>query len=193
VSETKVLGFAGSARADSFNKRLVAVALEGAAETGCTTTLVDLADFRLPLYDGDFEASNDYPESAARLRALLLEHQGLLIASPEYNGSITPLLKNTLDWVSRSPERRPDLSPYQGKVAALLAASPGPLGGLRGLPIVRALLSNLGVTTLANQVSLRAAHEHFDGSGAMTDQGTRDRVRGLGRELALAARRLAAD
>jgi NAD(P)H-dependent FMN reductase len=193
VSEIRILGLAGSARTDSFNKRLVRVALEGASMTGCEITFVDLRDHPLPVYDGDLEAEGGLPDAAGDLRRIFAEHQGLLISAPEYNGSITPLLKNTLDWISRSPERRPDLSPYHGKVAALMAASPGPLGGLRGLNVVRALLTNLGVTTLSPQITVRGAHEQFDDAGNLVDPALRDRVLSFGRDLAHATRRLVGD
>ena len=99
----RILAFAGSAREESFNKRLVRVAAAGAEAAGVACTVLDLRDFPLPIYDGDLEAAEGLPENAKRLRELFLAHQGLLIASPEYNSSISPLLKNTLDWVSRAP------------------------------------------------------------------------------------------
>lgn len=190
ATELRILGLAGSARRDSFNKRLVRVALEGAAATGCETTFLDLRDHPLPLYDADLEAEHGLPEEAATLREIFSAHQGLLISAPEYNGSITPLLKNTLDWISRGPGQRPDLSPYRGKVAAVMAASPGPLGGLRGLSVVRTLLTTLGVTTLPGQITVRGAHEEFDAGGNLKDPARRDRLLAFGRDLAIATRRL---
>jgi NAD(P)H-dependent FMN reductase len=180
----RILAFAGSARRDSFNKRLVRAAVRGAEAAGVACTCIDLRDYPMPLYDGDLEAESGPPEAAARLRQALLDHEGLLISSPEYNGSISPLLKNCIDWASRSPKATPDLSPYQGKVAALMAASPGPLGGLRGLRIARELLANIGVTVLPGQMTLRRAAEAFDSDGELADAGQRGQAEGLGRTLA---------
>jgi len=163
----RVLAFAGSAREASFNKRLLRVAARDVEAAGVGCTIVDLRDHPLPLYDGDLEAREGLPANAAGLRRLFDAHAAFLIAAPEYNGSITPLLKNTLDWLSRSPTGTPDLRCYTGKVAALVSASPGPLGGMRGLAVVRSLLTNLGVTVIAPQVSIRQAHEAFDAQGAL--------------------------
>jgi len=190
VTEIRILALAGSARAGSFNKQLVRVALRGAEEVGASTTFVDMRDYPLPLYDGDLERESGLPENAAALREIFLSHQGLLVATPEYNGGITPLLKNTLDWISRSPQASPDLAPYQGKLAVLMAASPGPLGGLRGIQMVRTVLTNLGVLVLPAQLTLRAAHEAFAESGDLAEPRQQERVLALGRDLATTARKL---
>ena len=127
----RILTFAGSARRDSFNKKLAALGAAMARELGAEVTLVDLADYPMPLYDGDLEASEGLPQNAVKLRAMMIEHDALLLATPEYNGSITPLLKNTIDWTSRASDDIGMLAGYRGKVAGLMAASPGALGGLR--------------------------------------------------------------
>ena len=180
----RVLAFAGSAREKSFNKQLVRVATRGVESVGVPCTLIDLRDYSLPLYDADLEAKDGLPAKATELRALFAEHQGLLIASPEYNSSIPPLLKNTIDWVSRSPEASQDLSSFRDKVAALLAASPGALGGLRGLVVLRSLLGNIGVTVLANQLTVRHAAEAFTEDGGLREARQAQRAEQLGRELA---------
>lgn len=185
----RILGFAGSARTDSFNKKLVRIALRGAGKAGAATTFVDLRDLPLPLYDGDEEVEQGRPDNVAKLVEEMRAHDALLLASPEYNGFLSPLLKNTLDWMSRSPDASPDLSAFQGKLAALLAASPGPLGGLRGLRGVRELLTNLGFTVLPTQITVRQAFKAFDASGEMTDEGQGERVEALGAELANATAR----
>jgi chromate reductase len=179
-----ILAFAGSARSGSFNKRLVAIAAEGARAAGAECTLLDLRDYALPLYDGDLEADSGLPENATRLRELFVRHEGLLIACPEYNSSISPLLKNTIDWVTRSPKATPDLSAFQGKSVALMAASPGPLGGLRGLVVVRMLLANIGCLVLPGDVTIRGAMNSFDESGALVDEKQAERVRNVGATLA---------
>lgn len=165
----KILAFAGSARAGSFNKKLVAIAAASARAAGGDVTAIDLRDYPMPLYDGDLEASSGLPEHAKRLKALFLAHDGLLLACPEYNSSITPLLKNTIDWVSRPAPGEGSLACFEGKVALLLAASPGALGGLRGLVAVRSILGNIGVVVLPGQLAVGTAGQAFDDAGALKD------------------------
>ncbi len=124
------------------------------------------------------------PENAKKLKQLFLDHDGLLISSPEYNSSITPLLKNTIDWVSRPAEGEPMLAAYRGKVAALMAASPGGLGGLRGLVHVRSILSSIGVIVLPDQIAVSRAFEAFDDDGQLKDEKQQARVQGLGESVA---------
>jgi NAD(P)H-dependent FMN reductase len=168
----------------------VRIALRGSEKSGATVTFVDLRDYPLPLYDGDDEAANGLPENVEKLRTLFRECDGLLLASPEYNGFLPPLLKNTLDWLSRSPEATPDLSAFSGKVAVIMAASPGPLGGLRGLRGVRELLTNLGFTVLPNQMTVRSAFKEFDAAGEMVDPERAKQAEALGAELARTTARL---
>ena len=184
MTTPKILAFAGSARQDSFNHRLVQVAAEGARSAGADVTVLNLKDYPLPLFDEDLEREAVTPENASKLKQLFLEHDGLLISSPEYNSSITPLLKNTIDWVSRPVEGEPRLAAYQGKVAAIMAASPGALGGLRGLVHVRSILSSIGVIVLPDQVAIPNAHEAFDETGCLKDERRQASVEGLGRGLA---------
>lgn len=161
----RILAFAGSARRESFNKKLVAIAAERARAAGAEVTLIDLRDYPLPLYDGDLEEESGLPAHVLELKALFKSHDGLLLACPEYNSSITPLLKNTIDWVSRpAPEEAP-MAAFRGKTAALLAASPGFLGGLRGLVHVRAILSNIGVTVAPTQLAVSQAHKALGPEG----------------------------
>ena len=117
----RILAFAGSTRRDSFNKKLIRVAAEAARQAGGEVTLIDLADFPLPLYDGDLEAGSGQPENSQRLYELFKSHQALLLSCPEYNSSITAVLKNVIDWVSRPRPGEPELVAFTGKVAALLA------------------------------------------------------------------------
>lgn len=171
MSLVKILAFAGSTRKDSFNKKLAAVAARTAEKAGAQVTLVDLADYRMPLYDGDLESESGLPEAAARLKRLMAEHDGLLIAAPEYNGSITAVLKNTIDWLSRPGAV--EGSVFQGKVATLMSASPGGLGGLRGLVHVRAILTNLGVLVLPGQQAVSGAGKAFDDEGNLDESNQR--------------------
>ncbi len=181
----RILAFAGSSRAASFNKKLVALAAEGARAAGAEVTLIDLADFPMPLFEQDLEAREGMPEHAARFKELLLTHDGLLIASPEYNSAFSPLLKNALDWASRATsDNEPPLAAYRGKFAALMAASPGALGGLRGLVFLRMLLGNIGINVLATQKAIPAAHEAFAEDGTLRNTRDDKAVRDLGKELA---------
>jgi NAD(P)H-dependent FMN reductase len=163
----RILAFAGSARQDSHNKRLVRLAADKARAGGAEVTLLDLRDFPLPLYDGDLEASAGVPANARTLRGHFKAHQALLIASPEYNSGISPLLKNTIDWLSRELDGEPGTVPFRGKVATLLAASTGPFGGVRALPMVRQILTTLGVVVLPTQVAIGPAQDAFDEGGAL--------------------------
>lgn len=153
----KILAFAGSTRQGSFNRQALDYAIKGARDAGAEVTLIDLKDYSLPLYNGDLELSHGIPDSAIRLKALFKAHEGLLLGCPEYNSSITPLLKNTLDWVSRANGEESGLVPYAGKWAGLVAASEGRLGGLRGLRHVREILTTLQVMVIPQQMALSSA------------------------------------
>ena len=163
----KILAFAGSTRRDSWNKKLIGSAAHSAKNAGANVTLIDLADYRLPLYDGDLEAAEGVPENALKLKALFKAHDALLIAAPEYNSSITPLLKNTMDWISREWQGESGLVPYQRKVAAIMATSPGQFGGMRMLPHLRQILNTLGVLVLPGQLSVPQAGEAFNPDGRL--------------------------
>jgi len=189
--QPKILAFAGSAREDSLNKKLARVAAAALREAGARPTFIDLRDYALPLYDGDLEAAQGVPGNALELKRLFREHDGLLVVSPENNGSVSALLKNTLDWISRPHAGESGTVPFQGKVAALLAASPGALGGLRGLVHVRAILQSLGVLVLAEQFALSRAHEAFDAAGALKEERQRASVAALAARLTRVTGRLA--
>jgi NAD(P)H-dependent FMN reductase len=181
----KLLAFAGSTRTESFNKKLVKIAAEGARLAGAEVTLIDLRDFPMPLYDGDLEAQGGLPENAKKLKQLMIAHHGFLVAAPEYNSSITAVLKNTIDWASRAgSDDEPPLVCFQGKTVALMSASPGGLGGLRGLVHVRAIFGNIGAHVLPDQISIPAAYEAFDENGALKNSGKQKSVADLGRKLA---------
>jgi chromate reductase len=164
---TKILAFAGSARRDSLNKKLIRVAAESAQQFGAEVTLIDLDDYTLPLYHGDLEASEGIPEPALRLKTLFKAHDALLIASPEYNSSLSPLLKNMIDWISREWQGESGLVPFKNKVAAIMSASPGALGGLRMMPHLRQILNTLGVLVLPGQLSVPHATDAFDSDGRL--------------------------
>jgi chromate reductase, NAD(P)H dehydrogenase (quinone) len=169
MSTAKILAFSGSARAGSFNKMLIAIGVDAARAAGAEVTLLDFRELPLPLYDGDLEEAQGLPDNAKKLKTLMREHDGFLISAPEYNSSITPLLKNAIDWASRQEsDSEPALVCYRGKTAALLSASPGGLGGIRGLVHVRSILGNIGVCVHPDQVSISSAHEAFE-NGKLKD------------------------
>lgn len=187
----RILAFAGSLRAGSFNKRLVRIATQAVRDAGADVTLIDLADFPLPLFNQDDEAAAGLPRNARRLKRLFMEHHGLLISSPEYNSSVTGVLKNAIDWVSRAEsDDEPPLLAYRGKTCALLSASPGALGGLRALVHLRAILGNIGVMVLPEQVCVPTADQLLRDDGVLGDPKRAEAVRALARHLVETTRKL---
>jgi NAD(P)H-dependent FMN reductase len=183
----RILAFAGSARRDSLNKKLLAVAVDATRAAGAEVTLLDLNDFALPLYHGDLEDAEGLPKNATALIDLITRHQGLLIASPEYNSMFTPLLKNTIDWCTRG-----DDNPFIGKVAAVLSASPGMFGAVRSATLVRQLLTHLGCHVVPAQCTLPHADEAFDAAGRLTNSRVKDSAQKLAAALVDTTRKLSA-
>ena len=174
MPEPKVLVFAGSLRSGSYNARLAALAARELARAEADVTLISLLDFPMPLYDGNAEAASGPPENAVKLKRLMCVHQGVFIASPEYNASLTPLLKNTLDWVSRVREpREPPLAAYKNRVFAIGAASNGTYGGMRSLMALRHVLElGCGALVIPEQVAVREAANAFDENDGLKDERT---------------------
>jgi chromate reductase, NAD(P)H dehydrogenase (quinone) len=170
----RILVFAGSIRAGSYNARLAALAAKLLSVAGADVTHISLQDFPLPLYDGDLEARSAPPEHAVKLKRLMMRHAGVFIASAEYNASLTPLLKNTIDWISRVREGAElELAPFRQRVFALGAASPGTLGGYRALMALRQVLElGCGATVLPEQVAVRDAANAFDDEDNLRDART---------------------
>jgi len=166
----KLLFLAGSSRKESINKKLAILAADMARKADAQVTYIDLKDFEIPIYDGDFEQENGVPDNAKKLKQLFADHDGFFIASPEYNSSMSALLKNSLDWISRPhEEKEPPLIAFRGKVAALGAVSPGGLGGLRGLVTLRMMLGNIGVTVIPSQIAVSSGLQAFDEYGQLGD------------------------
>ena len=165
----KILAFAGTTRTEALNKKLIRVAAAAAREAGAEVTLIDLRDFPMPLYDGDLEAKVGIPPMAVKFKELMLVHRGLLISTGEYNSSITGVLKNAIDWASRSSPGESELACYKDKVVALLSASPGLLGGMRAMMAVRSILGNIGALVIPEQLALGRAHEAFNEDGSLKD------------------------
>ena len=190
---TRLLFFAGSARAGSHNKRLADLAHRIALANGVEGVFVDLKDYPMPIYHGDAEAEQGPPEEARKFKALLGEYQGVFIASPEYNASIAPLLKNTLDWVTRVRGKgETGLEVFRSRVFAISGASPGYYGGMRSLLQLREILAiGLGATVIPQQIALPRAHEAFDADGRLKDDRQQDLLKSVVEALAVAARKFA--
>lgn len=188
-----VLVFAGSTRANSHNRRLARVAADMARAAGAQVTLLELADHELPLYNADLEARGT-PDAARRLKQIFHRHPAWLVCSPEYNGSYTGLLKNTIDWVSSpikgDPEWSSGTKPFAGKVVGLLSASPGALGGLRSLSHLTPLLMNLQCWVAPKQFALSKAAEAFDDQGRLISATAQASVQGVVEQVLHATRRL---
>lgn len=179
----RILAFAGSLRTGSFNKKLARIAAAAAREAGAEVTFLDLKEYPLPIYVEDLEREEGLPENVVALKELFKTHDGLLISSPEYNSSISAALKNAIDWVTRPVPGEAPLVQFRGKTALLVSASPGALGGLRGLVHLRAILGNIGVLVLPDQLAIGRAFEAFDENDELLDSGQFQLVQGLAQRL----------
>lgn len=190
--EPRLLFISGSAREGSLNTRLARLAFRIAEANGIAAAFADLGDYPLPIYDGDLEDRDGAPDNAIKLKHLISVHTGILIAAPEYNAGITPLLKNAIDWVSRVKENdEPAGLVYKTRVFALAAASPGGFGGMRGLIQLRQTLTlGLGALVLPDQVVIARATEAFDDDGSLKVTAQQEMVKDLVAKLARAARLL---
>ncbi|MBA2735164.1 MAG: NAD(P)H-dependent oxidoreductase [Pyrinomonadaceae bacterium] len=181
----KILAFAGSLREKSYNRRVLKTAIRGAEAAGALVTEIDLGDYPMPIYNADIQEKEGFPENAEKLQKLLLEHDGLLIASPEYNASLPAALKNAIDWTSRANGDIKLGQTFKGNVAAIMTASPGAFGGIRCLGHLRDVLTILLVNTLPTEIAVGKVHEMFDGDGAeMTDEKMKGILENLGKSLA---------
>lgn len=189
----KVLVLAGSIRTGSFNARLAALAAKEIARAEAEVTRISLLDFPMSLYDGDHEARSGPPENAVKLKRMFCAHQGVFIASPEYNASLTPLLKNAIDWISRVRENKePPLSAYRNRVFALGSASNGTYGGMRSIMALRHVLElGCGALVIPEQIAVREASHAFDDNGELKDDRSAALLRTLARRLVELARQIA--
>ncbi len=188
-SEPRLLFFAGSAREKSWNKRLARLGATIADANGIASTFADLGDYPMPLYCGDIEAKDGPPENARKLKALMSVHTGIFIASPEYNASFSALLKNTVDWISHiRDEGEPAMQVFKTRVFALGSASPGGMGGLRGLTQLRIVLEvGIGALVLPDQFAVPRAVDAFDEHNHLKNKDSQEQFKLLIQKLARAA------
>ena len=180
----KILAFAGSLRKNSYNKRVLNVAVEGAKKAGGNVTVIDLADYPMAIYNADDHEANGLDPNGLRFQDILKDHDGLLVASPEYNASLPGGLKNVIDWASRKSEKFAMGEVFKGKTAAMITASPGSFGGIRCLSHLRGVLSILGVNVLPSEIAVTFAADKFDGDGTeMMDEKMKHILESLGSDL----------
>jgi NAD(P)H-dependent FMN reductase len=186
----KILAFAGSLREGSLNKKVLQVAAKGARAAGAEITVVDLRDFDMPVYDLDLQEKDGFPPNAVKFQDLMLEHNGLLICSPEYNGSLPGGMKNIIDWVSRRRDAEQKFyAAFADKVAGIISASPGSFGGLRCLSHLRGVLTIASVHVIPLEIAVTFAEQKFDGD-TMTDEKTKKLLENLGASVANTIRKL---
>lgn len=166
----KLLFLAGSCRKESINMKLARAASKMAEDMAALPTFIDLADYPMPLYDGDYEDKHGVPVTAKQLKQIFIDHDGFFIASPEYNSGYSPLLKNTIDWMTRPMgDDVPGLAVFDGKIGAISATSPGGLGGMRGLVQLRMLLGNINVHLIPAQAAISNGFNAFNDDGTLSD------------------------
>ena len=187
----RLLFFAGSTREGSFNRKLASLAHHIAEANGIEAVLAELKDYPMPIYNGDLEAKEGPPERARAFKALLGEYDGVFIASPEYNSSVTPLLKNTLDWVTRVKEKgETGLEVFRSRVFAISGASPGSYGAMRSLLHLRQILEiGMGATVIPQQIAVPRAMDAFEAHGSLKDNAQQTLCKSVVEALAVAARK----
>lgn len=178
-AETKVLAFAGSTRADSINKKLIVEAANLARQMGVNVTVIDLKDYQIPFYDEVLEAREGMPPMARQFRKMMIQSDVILIASPEYNASLSAVLKNAIDWASRSETGGGSREAFKGKTFAIMAASPGSSGGARGLVHLRTILEDIGGSVIPLQVVVPSAYNAFDEKGHLKSEKTKMEIQKL--------------
>ena len=179
----RIAAFAGSLRKGSFNRKVLSRAILGAQKAGAEVDLIDLNEFHAPLYDGDIESRSGLPEAILSFKERVEPAQGLLIASPEYNSSVSAALKNIIDWASRPTSKQDPRPCFKNKMCALLTTSPGHLGGIRGLSHLRDILHNVGIRVINEQYALPGAGTAFAEDGSITDTTLDERVQQIGEAL----------
>jgi chromate reductase len=180
----KILALAGSLREHSYTRRVLNIAVEGARQAGATVDVADLRDYPMPIFNADDMEQKGYDANAVRFQELLSQYDGLLIGSPEYNGSIPGGLKNAIDWASRKSDKFGMNQVFRDKVAAMITASPGAFGGIRCMAHLRGVLSIMGVCVLPSEIAVSFVGQKFEGDGAeITDEKMKGLLEGLGSTL----------
>ncbi|KIC71214.1 NADPH-dependent FMN reductase [Candidatus Protochlamydia amoebophila] len=177
AAELKVLAFSGSTQIDSLNRKFVHQAAKIAEEMGAKVQIIDLRDYSIPFYDGDLENAKGLPENAKKLRQLMMESQAIIISTPEYNGSLSGVLKNAIDWATRNEQGKPSRDAFAGKKFAILSASPSPSGGSHALDHLRAVIEGVGGKVVSEQVALSNAHQAFDSQGNLQDPVIKEKLK----------------
>ncbi len=175
--------FSGSLRQQSFNTQLARFVTKILEQEGTEVQTIELNDYPLPLFNQDNEDSDGIHANALTLKQKMNTCDGFIICSPEYNGSFSAALKNMIDWCSRQAEGESILQSFQNKQAAILSASPGALGGLRGLTQLRALLNNIGVHVIPDQIAIGKAHEAFTEEGQLDNEKQANKVTQITKKL----------
>ncbi len=185
IPAPKILVIPGSLRTGSHNARLAALAAKELALAEADVTRISLADYPLPLFDADLLAEAGPPHNAVQLRRMLEAHRGVFIASPEYSASVTPLLKNTIDWLSRVRDRgEPTYAAFKGRIFAIGAASTGTGGGLRSLMALRQILElGCGALVIPEEVTVARAGEAFDEMDNLKDESLAAALKAVARRL----------
>ncbi len=183
LSATQVLVFAGSTRAGSYNKLLAKEAAEMARQEGAKVVYIDLKDLPMPLYDADLEKAEGLPPNVKKLRDQMIASDAIIIASPQYNASLSSVLKNALDWVSRGENGNGSREAYQGKKFGTMSASPGKKGGATGLVHLRQIIEDCGGEVIESQVSIGVANQAFNEEGHLKDPNSSQKVRETVRAL----------
>lgn len=185
MAALKILVIPGSLRTGSFNARLAALAAKELALLDVQVSLISLADYPLPIYDGDLEAKSGPPDAAYDLKRMIASHHGVLIVTPEYNSSVPPLLKNAIDWATRARDRNEALGQaFRDRAFAIAAASGGKFGGLRALMALRQILAlGCGATVVPKQMALSFADQAFDEMDRLKEPGDAEMLRGTLRQL----------
>jgi chromate reductase len=177
----KILAFAGSLREHALSKRVLKIAIKGAEKAGAKVTYLDLRDYPMPIYNLDDHEKNGFDEKVLAFQGLLVQHEGFLISSPEYNGSLPAALKNVIDWASRTSDKYPRSAVFAGKFAAMVSSSPGSLGGVRSLSHLRGVLTSISVNVLSQEIAVPFAEDKFVGNDEeMIDETMKARLEELG-------------
>jgi len=179
----KILAFAGSTRKESVNKRLAKIALHSAEKADAETTFIDLSDYDMPLYSDDLLSKHGIPDSVIAFKDMLKSHNGFFITSPEYNGSLTGVLKNAIDWATVKADSEERMACWNGKIVGILAASPGGLGGIRGLHHLRTILAGIGAFVLPNHLAVGNSTANLQNEEQITDDKLQHQLDSLSTEM----------